>query len=297
VTETPELVSIVIACHNYGRYVGEAIESALGQTYQPVEVIVVDDGSTDNSVEVARRYAVQVLTQQNSGVCVTGNRGIRASRGAYVLRLDADDRLDPAYVEETLSAIKEHPGTDFAYTEVAYFGSENGSYPAEDFDAETLTERNYIHASALMSRDAFDTVGGYDLGMRTSRYEDWDLWLRFVERGMRGIRVPGARLQYRRHPAASRSTKDFRTIRGAAREIKLASQLQDNHPTLFTQRRLLLRLARLPGRVIRRKVSPRFAVLSVGFSTVMLMRSLLGLARRPLQSRMDPLSDTRITAS
>src|SRR5579864_6385259 len=112
------LVSIVIACYNYGRFVGEAIESALSQTYTPVEVIVVDDGTSDDSVEVASRYPVTVLTQKNSGVCVTGNRGIRASHGEFVLRLDADDRLAPTYVEETLGALREHPECDFAYTSV-----------------------------------------------------------------------------------------------------------------------------------------------------------------------------------
>jgi glycosyltransferase involved in cell wall biosynthesis len=291
VNTVPELVSIVIACHNYGRYLGEAIESARNQTYQPVEVIVVDDGSTDDSVQVAGRYPVQLLCQPNSGICVTANRGIRASHGEYVLRLDADDRLAPSYVEETLAVLKDHPGTDFAYTAVEYFGSQTGTYPTEDFDVASLTERNYIHASALMRRTAFDRVGGYNPGMRTSRYEDWDLWLRFAETGMAGVLVPKPLLQYRRHASASRATFNMRSIRGIAREVRLASQLQDNHPGLYSARALGLRLWGLPRRVVRGAVTLRFALLSAGFSTVMLARSALGITRKQPASLVEQVSD------
>jgi len=275
------LVSVVIACYNYGRYLGEAIESALNQTYQPVEVIVVDDGSTDDSIAVAQRYPVQLLTQPNSGVCVTGNRGIQASHGEFVLRLDADDRLAPTYVEETLGALREHPECDFAYTSVEYFGSQTGTYPVEDFDSNTLAERNYVHASALMRRAAFDRAGGYDLDMRRSRYEDWDLWLRFVDHGLQGVLVPKPLLQYRRHESASRATLNLRSLRGITREMRLAAQLQDNHPRLYTASRLARRFSRLPGRLMRHDVSARFALLYVSFAGVMFARSLLGLARKP----------------
>jgi glycosyltransferase involved in cell wall biosynthesis len=288
---TAPLVSVVIPCFNYGRFLGEAIESALGQTHQPIEVIVVNDGSIDDTELVAGRYPVTLINQPNSGVCVAANAGFAAARGEFVLRLDADDRLAETYVEVTLSALVAHPGTHFAYSAVEYFGSETGSYPIEAYSAETLTERNYVHASALMRRSAFEDVGGYDLGMRTSRYEDWDLWLRFAERGLRGVMVPLPLLHYRRHPAASRGTLSLRSFRAVMREVRLASQLQDNHPDLFASRALLGRLSRLPGRVFRREVSARFSVLLLGVSAVMLGRSVAGLAQRPAGA-----SGTRRTA-
>jgi hypothetical protein len=281
-------VSVVIACHNYGRFLAEAIDSALNQTHHPMEVVVVDDGSTDNSVEVARRYPVRLLTQPNSGICVTANRGIAASRGEFVLRLDADDRLAPTYVEETLAVLTAHPEADFAYTSVEYFGAETGTYEIEDFDVATLTERNYIHASALMRRSGFDAAGGYDLGMRGSRYEDWDLWLRFAERGMRGLMVPKPLLQYRRHPAASRGTLDMRSPRGLLREIRLASQLQDNHPYLYAAGPIVSRLRGLPVRLWNHEVTIGFALLYTGFAGVMLTRHCLRLARKPGVPRPSP---------
>jgi GT2 family glycosyltransferase len=163
---------------------------------------------------------------------------------------------------------------------VEYFGVETGTYPIEAFDVETITERNYINASALMRRTAFDAVGGYDPSMRASRYEDWDLWLRFAERGRRGVMVPKRLLHYRRHPRASRGTLDLRSIAGVRREVELASQLQDNHPALYTPRRILRRLKRLPARIWTREVTWRFGLFYGGFAGMMLARMVLQRVRR-----------------
>jgi glycosyltransferase involved in cell wall biosynthesis len=156
------LVSIVIPCFNYGRFLGEAIESAIDQTHQPIEVIVVNDGSTDDTEAVARQYPITLINQLNSGVCIATNTGFRIARGEFVLRLDADDRLADTYVAETLAALQRDAMADFAYTQVAYFGAITGTYPVEPFSVESLVERNYINASALMRRASLERVGGYD---------------------------------------------------------------------------------------------------------------------------------------
>jgi glycosyltransferase involved in cell wall biosynthesis len=278
------LVSIVIPCFNYGRFLGEAIESALGQTHQPVQVVVVDDGSSDDTVAVAQRYPVKLISQRNAGLSCASNVGIRASAGELVVRLDADDRLAPTYVEETLDALLREPPVEFAYTEMQYFGAASGTYPVEEFDPETLTERNYVHASALMRRSAFDAVGGYRENMTTLRVQDWDLWLSFVERGFQGRLVRKPLLEYRKHAGPSMVTFDLLSPKGLRREITMASRLQDNHPRLFASQYLLRRLRRLPVRLRTRDVSPRFAALLFGFYLVMLTRSALGLAPRASQS-------------
>ena len=94
-SDPPPLVSVVIACYNQGRFLGEAIESALRQTYAPIEVIVADDGSTDRTAEVAAAYPVRCLRQRNQGAPAARNHGFRESHGRFVLFLDADDRLLP----------------------------------------------------------------------------------------------------------------------------------------------------------------------------------------------------------
>jgi glycosyltransferase involved in cell wall biosynthesis len=283
-TDQP-LVSIIIPCFNYAQFLGEAIESALAQTHQPIEVIVVDDGSTDNTVEVAHSYPVRVISQPNSGICVTANAGFAAASGDYMLRLDADDGLAPDYVSETLAALRRHPSAHFAYTEVAYFGARTGTYPIEPFDPETLAERNYINASALMRRASFQAVGGYQLNMTGGRYEDWDLWLAFAEHDLFGVLVPQPLLLYRQHAAPSRGTLRLHSWRLVRREMECAALLRDNHPRLLASSRLLARLASLPKRVVTGKVSPRFAALLVSMYAVMLGHDVRKrIMRLPLES-------------
>jgi glycosyltransferase involved in cell wall biosynthesis len=264
------LVSIVIPCFNYARFLGEAIESALRQTHQPVEIIVVDDGSTDDTQAVARRYPVTLLSQTNGGVCQASNTGFADAHGEFALRLDADDRLASTYVRETLDALRREPCAHFAYTEASYFGTRSGKYPTEPFDPETLSERNYVHASALMRLESFVRVGGYKHNMTAARYEDWDLWLTFAERGMRGVLVPKPLLHYRQHAHVSRGTPQFVTLSALRREIIMARRLRDNHPGLFCTTSLFRRLATLPRRLTKGEVSVRFVILLVCLYMVML---------------------------
>jgi glycosyltransferase involved in cell wall biosynthesis len=273
--EPPPLVSVVIPCFNYGRFLGEAIESVRRQTYRPIEIIVVDDGSTDETAEVARRYPVKLIVQQNAGLAAAANAGIRASTGAYVMRLDADDRLKPTYVEETAKVLVRDSALHFVYTEVEYFGARTGTYSVTDFDPDSLAERNYVHASALMRRSSFDVVGGYCDGLRALRCEDWDLWLSFVDHGMRGKLVPQRLLEYRRHPRGSMANFNLVSMRGAHRELLLVSHLQDHHPDRFAIDLLIRRLTSVPKRVAARQVSLRFATMLVAFYAVMLVRSAL----------------------
>lgn len=241
-------------------------------------MIVVDDGSRDGSAAVAARYPVRVIGQEHAGVCTAANRGVAASRGDLVMRLDADDVLAPTYVEETARSLEFHPEADFAYTELRYVGDRGGPYDVADFDPETLAERNYVHASALMRRTSFDHAGGYREDMATVRCEDWDLWLSFAERGLRGILVRKPLLFYRQHASGGRNRPRLSPA-GLGREIRMAARLQDHHPVTFAPPRLLRRLSTLPGRVLAREVPPRRAALLVAFYGVMLLRAVARRSR------------------
>lgn len=268
------LVSIVIPCFNHGRFLAEAIESALAQTYAPIEIVVVDDGSADDSAALARRYPVCLVAQPNQGLAAAANLGIRASHGEFVMRLDADDRLKPTYVQETLQPLLEDANLHFVYTQVEYFGARSGSYPVEEFDPESLAERNYINASAMMRRSSFEAAGGYSVDMRGLRCEDWDLWLSFSERGFRGKLIGKPLLEYRQHPGPSMVTIDFRSLSGLRRESAIVSRLHDHHPQIFAPRHVIRRLSSLPARLARHEVTTRFAVFLVGFYTAMLFRTI-----------------------
>jgi glycosyltransferase involved in cell wall biosynthesis len=251
----------------------------LNQTHKQVEVIVVDDGSTDDTARVAARYPITLLTQPRAGVCAAVNTGMRIARGELVMRLDADDILEATYIEETLVPLRQSGDIHFVYTTVEYFGAKRGSYPVEDFHADSLAERNYVHASALMRRASFERVGGYDSSMATARCEDWDLWLAFAEHGLAGALVPKPLLRYRQHPVSSRNTLTWRSWTTLRRNLSMATRLQVNHPRLFAPERLLRRISRLPTRVRRGDASPRFALLLTALYGFMLMRSLSRFTR------------------
>ena len=265
--EAPPLVSIVIPCYNHARFVGATIESALGQTYPSVEVIVVDDGSTDESGEVAARYEVGVLRQENQGVAEAMNAGIRASCGTYAMTLGADDLLHPEYVSRMVGALDQDPQAGFAYSRILFFGQVNREYPTEPFHAESLAERNYVAAVAVFRRSAFDLVGGFDPEL--PRCEDWDFWLSLTELGKPGTYVAEPLVFGRQH-VRSYNSRDFFSVRGWRRELITALRLRDKHPSLFAPGSLLRRLARLPSRLVRRQVTPRFAALLVAFYASML---------------------------
>ena len=211
-TVGPPLVSIIVLCHNYGRFLREAVDSALGQTYPNCEVLVLDDGSTDDSLEVAHSYgdAIRVFTHPNMGVERTSNRGVEESRGEYTAFLSADDVFEPTYVEELYAALTAVPEASYAYCRSQMFGADDRVLRAFPFSAYLIALRtNYVNACALTRRADYLAVGGMrDVGEMTM--EDWDLWLRMIEHRKRGTFVRKPLLRWRRHEAGSRNLTDSR---------------------------------------------------------------------------------------
>ena len=194
-------------CHNYGRFLPEAIESALDQDYPHLETIVIDDGSTDDSLEIASAYRdrVRILTQENQGLARTCNRGAREATGEYFVFLSADDRLEPTYVTELMQAVERQPQASFAYCAARLFGAESGVAPARPFSAFSLVRgRNYINGSALTRRADYLAAGGYPEDLGEGAFDDWDFWLTMLERGHRGTYVPKPLLHWRRHSGGSK---------------------------------------------------------------------------------------------
>jgi glycosyltransferase involved in cell wall biosynthesis len=227
---TEPLVSIVVLCHNYGRFLAEAIESALAQDYARLELIVIDDGSTeDDSLEVANRYRdrAKVLTHPNQGLARTCNRGASDATGEYFLFLSADDRLETRYVSELMGALRRTPQASFAYCAARLFGAESGVAPARPFSAFSLVRgRNYVNGSALTRRADYLDAGGYPEDLGEGAFDDWDFWLTMVERGHRGTYVPKALLRWRRHEGGSKNPAS----RGAT-EVETA-RIRERHAEL-----------------------------------------------------------------
>jgi glycosyltransferase involved in cell wall biosynthesis len=242
-------VSIIIPCHNYGRFLAEAIESALAQTHAPLEVIVIDDGSTDDSYEVASRFVptVEALTQPNAGLVAVLNRGLREAAGEYFVILSADDVLRPSYVETLLTALLWQPGAAYAYSAMEYFGSRTGVFPAKPFSPALLLAGNYINATALTRRADALAVGGFHPNPRNA-WEDWDIWLRLLEAGKYGVAVPEPLLRYRRHDTTSRNPPSRWKAIQALRAVAAM------HPGLYGRRPRVLREALLLATLVTGRV-------------------------------------------
>jgi glycosyltransferase involved in cell wall biosynthesis len=201
------LVTVIIPCYNHARFLGEAIQSVLEQTYRPVEIVVVDDGSSDDTVGVAGRYPVRYVRQANQGLAAARNTGVRESGGEYLVFLDADDRLLPEAIDIGTRELETHPDCAFVagrYRIIAVDGSAVSVPPPADLGSDhyrDLLARNHIgHCGTVMyRRHVVDTLGGFDTAWRAG--EDYDLYLRVARR----FPVTYHRhviAEYRRYPTA-----------------------------------------------------------------------------------------------
>lgn len=179
------LISIIIPCFRQAHLLGEAIESALAQSYPHYEIVVVDDGSPDNPLQVVKRYSsVRYLRQENGGVASARNSGIQASTGEYLVFLDADDRLLPNHLQANLKAFQEHPDAGFVCGDYRFFGAEgtwhvHDCHPSPDHYA-TLLRRNFIGPPhvVMFKRQIIEKIGGFREDVVPS--EDQELFLRIA---------------------------------------------------------------------------------------------------------------------
>jgi glycosyltransferase involved in cell wall biosynthesis len=180
------LVTVIIPCYNGEAFVEEAINSALAQTYNRVEVIVIDDGSTDRSAEIIQALPVRYIYQENRGLTPSRNLGIKESRGSYIVFLDADDRLLPDAIKTGLDVLLRRPECAMTIGD-HLFVREDGSYLAhsrKEFRGsshyEALLISNFIEmiSSVLFRRSVFEAVGGFDTQLRVA--EDYELYLRIA---------------------------------------------------------------------------------------------------------------------
>lgn len=243
-------VAVVIPCYRYGRYLAEAIDSVLAQTVRPTRILVIDDDSPDDTKAVAASYAdrgVDYLWQANAGPAAARNRGAAAVSEPLVVFLDADDRLEPTYVERARAVLDaSEPSVGYVYPQVRYFGAEEGvetHYPP--WTVDRLLRWPFVHPEALLRRrlvleHPFDE-------RRTPWIEDWDFFLTLAEHGVEGRLLDEPLVWYRRHETASRSDEISQDARG----YLVYRDVLRNHRRLAGWRRTL----RIEGYYLKRQAA------------------------------------------
>jgi len=190
------LVSVIIPTYNMDRYVLEAVDSALSQTYKPLEIIVVDDGSADTTYSRLTPYIEQgnisYVFQENKGLATTRNTGIREAHGEYIAFLDADDLFLPRKIEQQVAFLETHPHCDISYCDLWHFfdGAPDRLFHHEyqfyegNAILKKLLNKNFINPlSVVLRKQTIEHCGLFNEAYLRS--EDWELWIRFAEKGMK----------------------------------------------------------------------------------------------------------------
>lgn len=233
----PHPVTIVVPCFNYGRFVNDAVQSALAQRDADVRVVVVDDGSTDGrSPELCDRCEgprVRVIHQANQGLPAARNNGAKGVETEFIAFLDADDVLEPTFVADLAGTIGVEAASgrggdvSHAYGQQRVLGKNGESiWAVPDWDPVLLMVTNLHPPTALVRTERFLAAGGFDGSMRDG-YEDWDFWLRLAERGWRGVRVRKPVYTWRRHSPETMITH------AVSKHETIYRQIVANHREMF----------------------------------------------------------------
>ena len=198
-------ISVVIPCFNQGQWLRQAINSVRKQTWPAAEIIVVDDGSTDSTAEVAQSMGVRVVTaESNSGPAAARNLGIKVATGNFILPLDADDVLHAKFIERTLLYRNR---SDIIGTHVQNFGFENSVWRQRTLKPtlQDMLYENSLVVTSLYRREMWEAIGGYNTDY--NYVEDWEFWLRALAAGYRAIIIPEVLFYYRHWdgPSVSKS--------------------------------------------------------------------------------------------
>jgi len=264
-------VCVVVPCYNYANYLREAVASVQRQTLPPAELILVDDGSTDDSLDVMHAlakeidgFAVQVLHQANQGVAAARNHGAEMAHSRLLLFLDADDVLLPHTLGKTTAALLRHPEAAIAYGSAVFHYSGMNATPGgpregeiasvREYSFDHLLEDNFIFMESLVRREAFEQAGGFDSRMRVA--EDWELWIDICARGWTATRVAEPLFIYRLHEGSRRNVSERTLFEGMA-------EIQAIHPELYRPERQQWLLVAARGQEVREAQDAILSALAV----------------------------------
>lgn len=224
-------VSVIIPCYNQGIYLNEAVESVLAQTFDDLEIVIVNDGSDDpKTIEQCNSYEnsrIKVITTLNQGLAAARNSGIAQAQGYYILPLDADDKIAPQYVSEAVNILEADPRTGIVYCQAKLFGAVEGDWQLPEYSLQEMLRDNIIFCTAMFKKENWESAGGYDTGMKYG-WEDYDFWLSLIEKGLEVHQLKGRYFYYRVGPDSMVRSKE------KSQKIEMFKRIFHRHQRLFS---------------------------------------------------------------
>ncbi|MEA2049082.1 MAG: glycosyltransferase family A protein [Campylobacterota bacterium] len=230
--EKYDLVSIVIPCYNQAQFLEESVQSAVIQSYQNIEIIIVNDGSTDNTQEISEGLQkkhpekIHIINQENMGLSEARNSGIREASGKYIVSMDSDDKLYETMVEKCITTIQHHNDADIVYTGYQGFGISDRINMWKPFEQTDPLYATPCSSLAFIKKKVWEITGGYKYNMMEG-YEDWEFWINAYKHNMKFIHIPEKLFFYR--------IKDESMVTNAMKkDAYLKAKIVMNHPELYT---------------------------------------------------------------
>lgn len=180
-------VSIIVPCYNQAQYLDECLNSVINQIYSNWECIIINDGSTDHTETVAKKWEgkdsrIKCLNKENGGLSAARNSGISMAIGQYILPLDADDKISSNYIFQAVNAFEKDDTLKLVYCNAEKFGDESGLWNLPPFSLYNLSQNNLIFPCAIYKKKDWKTIGGYDENMIYG-WEDWEFWISLLKNG------------------------------------------------------------------------------------------------------------------
>ena len=224
------LISVIVPCYKQADLLPETLESVIAQTYQNWECVIVNDGSPDNTEEVAKLFCgkdkrFRYVYKENGGLASARNYGIQHSFGEYILPLDSDDLIGAAYMELAMKQFEAHPETKLVYCIPKKFGAENGVWDLGEYNYATMLWVNIIFCTCFYRRSDYDKTPGYNPNMKYG-YEDWDFLLSLLKPEDKVYQIPEVLFFYRM------KQKSMVKSIGPKMEYTL-KQIGKNHPDVY----------------------------------------------------------------
>lgn len=245
------MISVIIPCYNDGKYLPETISKLKLQTLPANEIIIVNDGSTDAATielltQLEKDPLIQVLHKENGRMSAARNFGVAHAKGAIIVALDADDYFDPSFFQKAMDVLNNEPATGVVTSYIRYFGNRKGSAKPRGGNAFNFLFSNQCPACAMVRREAWDQIGGYDENMKLG-YEDWEFYIRLTKAKWDVHLIPEFLLYYRQtnkstlandtHPNR-RQIIDYILEKHKDWYIACLSNLIDQKEVLYTESRI-----------------------------------------------------------